>query len=360
MSKLKVSVVGTGSICKVHMDSWVKRDDVEVISCADINFEKAKAFAEKWNIPQAFDSVEALLAGSDPDIVDVCTWTAAHVPVSIAAANAGKHVICEKPTADSLAAAKKLRKAVKKNGIVFQLAVPNRYDNRIVEIRKRVDEGELGEVFFGKTAYVRPRGIPGGWFSCSKYSGGGPLLDIGVHRIDLAWYLMGCPKPVSASASASYRIGDYRKSHGIVESDGEISDNNTWCGEPVPDYKFDIEDSVSGFVRFENGATLMFETSWAFNGPSNAMTQIAGDKAGIILDRMGTYEMFLADGEEVVAKTIETEKGNMFDAEIDLFLECIREGKTPRSDIEDAVMIEAILCGIYESAKKGKEVKIKL
>ncbi|MBE7027221.1 MAG: Gfo/Idh/MocA family oxidoreductase [Ruminococcaceae bacterium] len=358
MSKLKVAVVGTGSICKVHMDSWVKRDDVEVIACADINFEKAKAFAEKWNIPQAFDCVEALLKGSDPDIVDVCTWTAAHVPVSVAAINAGKHVICEKPTADSLAAAKKLRKAVKKNGVVFQLAVPNRYDKRAAQIRAMVDAGEFGEVFFGKTAYTRQRGVPGGWFSCSKYSGGGPLLDIGVHRIDLAWYLMGCPKPVSASASASYRIGDYRTSHEIIESDGAISDNNAWCGEPVADYKFDIEDSVSGFVRFENGATLMFEASWTFNGPNLTMTQIAGDKAGALLK--DTFEIFRAEGDKVVVETPETEKGNMFDSEIDHFLECIREGKTPRSDIEDAVTIEAILCGIYESARKGKEIKIKL
>ncbi len=358
MSKLKVSVVGTGSICKVHMDSWIKRDDVEVISCADINFEKAQAFAKKWNIPQVFDSIEALLEGSDPDIVDVCTWTAAHVPVAVAAVNAGKHVILEKPTSDSLKAAKKLRAAVKKSNVVFQLAVPNRYDKRAEEIRKMVDAGEFGDVFFGKTAYVRQRGVPGGWFSCSKYSGGGPLLDVGVHRIDLAWYLMGCPKPVSASASASYRIGDYRKSHEIVESDGAISDNNTWCGEPVADYKFDIEDSVSGFVRFENGATLIFETSWTFNGPNNTMTQISGSKAGAVLK--DTYEIFRGEGDKVVVETPETEKGNMFDNEIDHFINCIKEGKTPRSDIDDAVTIEAILCSIYESAKKGKEVKIKL
>ena len=358
MSKLKVAVVGTGSICKVHMDSWSKRDDVEVISCADINFKKAQAFAEKWNIPLAFDSVEALLEGSDPDIVDVCTWTAAHVPVCLAAANAGKHVLCEKPTSDTLEAAMALRDAVKKNKVIFQLAVPNRYDKRAADIRRRVDAGEFGEVFFGKTAYVRQRGIPGGWFSCSKYSGGGPLLDVGVHRIDLAWYLMGCPKPVAASAAASYRIGDYRKSKGVVESDGTVSDNNGWCGEPVPDYKFDIEDSVSGIIRFENNATLLFETSWTFNGPNNSSTQIAGSKAGAVLK--DTFEIFRSEGEEIALETPEIEKGNMFDNEIEHFVNCVREGKTPRSDIEDAVMIEAMLCAIYESAKLGKEVEIKL
>ena len=190
MSKLKVSLVGTGSISHCHFPVYKGRDDVELVAVADIDLAKAKAAAEKYEVPNAFASVEELLEKVDVDMVDVCTWPAAHAPVSIAAANAGKHVICEKPTCHKMSDALALREAVIKNGVKFELAVPLRYQKKAVYLREMVDRGELGDVFYGRTAYVRQRGIPGGWFSCSKYSGGGPIIDIGVHRIDLVWYMM--------------------------------------------------------------------------------------------------------------------------------------------------------------------------
>ncbi len=364
MEKLKVALVGTGGICNTHMHyGYAKRDDVEVVACADIDFKKAQKFAEKWNIPKVFDSVEALLAGSDPDFVDVCTWPAAHAPVSIAAANAGKHVICEKPTCHNMADALALREAVKKNGVIFQLAVPLRYGRDAMAARALVDKGELGDIFYGKTAYVRQRGIPGGWFSCTKYAGGGPIIDIGVHRIDLAWYLMGCPKPVAVSATASYKIGDYRDeetkkilAQGSYEG---VSSSNAWAGTLVPDYKFDVEDSACGFFRFENGASLYFETSWTFNGPENFTTQVAGDKAGITLE---PFKLYRADYDKLKEEDIPVDENastDIFYNEIDHFINCIRTGTTPSSDIEQAVQMEAMLCGIYESAKLGREIELK-
>lgn len=360
MEKLKVALVGTGNICHAHVGAYLKRDDVEIISCADINLDKAKAFAEKYNIPKVFNSVEELLAGSDPDFVDVCTWPAAHAVVSIAAANAGKHVLCEKPTCHNMEDALKLREAVKKNGVLFQLAVPLRYGNAAQHARKLVDDGVLGDVFYGKTAYVRQRGIPGGWFSCTKYAGGGPIIDIGVHRIDLAWFLMGCPKPVSVSATASYRIGDYRDEElkeQLANGGATVSADNAWAGSFVPDYKFDVEDSACGFFRFENGASLYFETSWSFNGPESFATQIAGDKAGFTLE---PFKLYTADGAELKEEEITgIEETGIFYNEIDHFINCIRTGTTPSSDIEQAVQMEAMLCGIYESAKAGKEIELK-
>ena len=365
MEKLKVALVGTGGICGTHMRlGYSKRDDVEVVACADIDFAKAQRFAEKWNIPKVFDSVEALLAGSDPDIVDVCTWPAAHAVVSIAAANAGKHVICEKPTCHNMEHALALRDAVKKNGIIFELAVPQRYRREAMTIRDLVDKGEFGDVFYGKTSYNRQRGIPGGWFSCTKYSGGGPIIDIGVHRIDLAWYLMGCPKPISVSATASYRIGDYRdeKTKEILSRGtyDEVTDNNAWVGTLVPDYKFDVEDSACGFFRFENGASLYFETSWTFNGPENFSTQIAGDKAGVTLEPLKLYR---ASDNKLIEEDLAINENygeDHFYNEFDHFINCIRTGATPSSNIEQAVQMEAMLCGIYESARLGREIEIKL
>lgn len=356
MEKIKVAVVGTGNICKTaHMPVYMKRDDVEVIACADIDFPKAKAFAEKFNIPQVYSSVEELLANCKPDYVDVCTWPAAHGPVSIAAANAGCHVMCEKPVCHNMEDALALKEAVERNGVKFMLAVPLRYEKSAVHARKLVDEGVLGDVYYGKTAYVRQRGIPGGWFSCSKYAGGGPIIDIGVHRIDLAWYMMGCPKPVSVSATAVYKIGDYRDEPKVDPVTGEVSATNDWSGAEVDDYKFDVEDSASGVFRFENGAQLFFETAWSFNGPVNNSTQIAGDKAGITLE---PFKLYRSEGKNLVEEPIEGDfSGNFFANEIDHFIDCVRNDKVPSSNIEQAVQLQMMLMGIYESSKTGKEVR---
>lgn len=357
MKKIKVAVVGTGKICKsAHMPVYMKREDVEVIACADIDFEKAKAFAEEFNIPGVYASVEELLANCKPDYVDVCTWPTAHAPVSIAAANAGCHVMCEKPICHNLDDAIALKKAVEKNGVKFMLAVPLRYGKEAVHARQLVDEGVLGDVYYGKTAYVRQRGIPGGWFSCTKYAGGGPIIDIGVHRIDLAWYMMGCPKPVSVMATAVYKIGDYREEPKVDPVTGKVSASNSWSGAQVPDYKFDVEDSASGIFRFENGAQLIFETAWSFNGPNDFSTQIAGEKAGITLD---PFKLYRADGEKVIEEDITGDfGGDIFENEIDHFIDCIRNDKIPSSNIEQAVQLQMMLMGIYESSKTGHEVQL--
>ena len=356
MEKIKVAVVGTGNICRgAHMPVYMGRDDVEVIACADIDLPKAQKFAQDYGIPAAYASVEELLANCKPDYVDVCTWPAAHAPVAIAAANAGCHVMCEKPICHNLDDALALQEAVEKNGVKFMLAVPLRYGKAAVHARKMVDEGLLGDVYYGKTAYVRQRGIPGGWFSCTKYAGGGPIIDIGVHRIDLAWYMMGCPKPVSVMATAIYKIGDYRDEPKADPVTGEVSATNDWAGAQVSDYKFDVEDSASGVFRFENGAQLLFETSWSFNGPINNSTQIAGDKAGITLE---PFKLYRGDGKDVFEEDIAGDFGcNIFEEEIVHFLDCIRNDKTPSSSIEQAVQLQQMLMGIYESSKTGREVR---
>ena len=356
MEKIKVAVVGTGSICRsAHMPVYMKREDVEVIACADIDLEKAKKFAKDFNIPAAYASVEELLANCKPDYVDVCTWPAAHAPVSIAAANAGCHVMCEKPICHNLEDAIALKEAIDKNGVKFMLAVPLRYQKSAMHARKLVDEGVLGDVYYGKTAYVRQRGIPGGWFSCTKYAGGGPIIDIGVHRIDLAWYMMGCPKPVSVTASAVYKIGDYRATPKIDPVTGKVSATNSWAGAVVDDYKFDVEDSASGVFCFENGAQLIFETAWSFNGPVNNSTQIAGEKAGITLE---PFKLYKAEGEKLIEEDISGDfGGDIFANEIDHFIDCIRNDKLPSSNIDQAVQLQMMLMGIYESSKAGHEIK---
>ena len=348
MKKLKVGIIGAGNIAtSAHLPSYQQLTDlVEVVAIADIVLERAQDAANKYGIPHAYASVEELLANEpDVDYIDICVWTAAHAPVAIAAAKAGKNILCEKPLAASLEQGLAIEKAVKEAGVQFMLAVVTRYgaeQQKFVELR---DAGKFGEIYYAKCSYVRRRGTPGGWFTDKELAGGGPVLDIGVHAIDRTWYLMGRPTPVSVSAETSYRIGDYKtKGVGRWEPFGK--------GKGV----FNTEDSASVFFRFEGGKSMVAEIAWAINGEGSATTQIFGSKAGCTFEPLTIYgeneEGYLSEEKpEVIGN-------NYFVEEIRHFIDCLNTGKKPISPIEDAVTVQRMLDGIYRSAEKHEEVKI--
>ena len=208
-NKLRVGIVGAGNIAiSAHLPAYAELTDIiEVVAIADIVPERAQAAAEKYGIPHYFASVEELLENVDVDYVDICTWTAAHAPVCIAAAKAGKNILCEKPLAANLEQGLAMEKAVREAGVQFMLAVVTRYMAEAMKCRELYEQGVFGEIYAAKCRYVRRRGTPSGWFTDKELAGGGPVLDIGVHAIDRTWYLMGRPTPVSVSAETSYRIG---------------------------------------------------------------------------------------------------------------------------------------------------------
>lgn len=344
LKKIKVGLAGAGNIAvNAHLPAYKLCENAEVAAIADINLERAKNAAEKFGIQQYYGSVEEMLAKAEIDAVDVCTWNNAHSDVTIAAARAGKHILCEKPMAVDLEHALKMQEEVKKAGVVFMLAVPNRFGTPNLFVRDLVDQGKLGEIYMAKTAYVRRRGTPTGWFTDKKTSGGGPIIDIGVHRIDTAWFLMGNPKPTRVSAALSSRIGNYQ-TKGV----------SRWQGTPCPDNQFDTEDSGAGVIHFENGAILLFEASWAINGPEHTDTQIFGSKAGVTLEPLTIYgerDGYLStDAINVPANE------NRFLNEITHFADIILKGVPNRFPIEQAVELQKMLQGIYDSARLGKEI----
>lgn len=345
--KLRVGIIGAGNIAtSAHLPSYQQLTDiVEVVAIADIVPERAQAAAEKFGIPQYFASVEELLANVDVDYIDICTWTAAHAPVCIAAAKAGKNILCEKPLAATLEQGLAMEKAVKEAGVQFMLAVVTRYGAEQQKVRELYAEGVFGEIYAAKTLYVRRRGTPGGWFTDKELAGGGPVLDIGVHAIDRTWYLMDRPKPISVSAETSYRIGDFQ-TKGITR----------WQPFGKGNGVFDTEDSATVFFRFEGGKTMMAEIAWAINGPESATTQLFGSKAGCTFDPLTIY----TEDENGYLTDLKPEvKGNdYFVEEIRHFVECVNEGKTPISPIDDAVTVQRMLDGIYRSAAEHKEVTI--
>ena len=192
MEKLRIAILGAGNIAQnAHLPVYMERDDVELVAIADLNLPRAQGAADKFHIARAYGSVEELLEKEKPDAVDICVWNRSHAPCAIAAAKKGVHVLCEKPMGWSLEHALEMKKAVEQSGVTFMMALPNRFKPEYRLGRQLVDEGRLGEVYYGKTAIVRRRGTPLGWFTDTAKSGGGPVIDIGIHAIDRAWFLMG-------------------------------------------------------------------------------------------------------------------------------------------------------------------------
>ena len=346
MEKLKIGIVGAGNIaCNAHLPAYQKCDNTEIVAIADLDLERAKQAAEKFGIPEYYGSVEEMLAKADIQAVDVCTWNNGHAPVTLAALNAGKHVICEKPLTVSDELAEEIEKAVAKNGVKFMLAVPGRFGEKNQYLKKQIDEGKLGTVYFAKTNYIRRRGTPSGWFTDKKTAGGGPVIDIGVHGIDAAWYLMGCPKPTRVSAFVSDYIGDYQ-TKGV----------GRWKGTPCPDNQFDTEDLGAGVIHFENGAMMMFEAAWAVNEPSYTGTTVCGSLAGADLGTMTIYgerDSYLSDDK------INIGDNDRFQAELTHFADCVLNDKPVRYPINQAVQMQKMLDAIYESAAQKKEIVLK-
>ncbi len=347
MEELRIGVVGAGNIAvHGHLPAYKNCKNVTPVAICDIDIERAKAAAEAFDIPEYYGSIEEMLEKSDIQAVDICTWNNAHAPCLITAAKAGKHVVCEKPLAMNLDDALLMEKAVKENNIIFFLAVPSRFGYENMYLRELYDKGELGDVYYAKTSNIRRRGTPSGWFTDKKTSGGGPVIDIGVHRIDAAWYLMGTPKPTRVSANVFNKIGDYQ-TKGV----------SRWSGTPCPDNQFDCEDSGAGVIHFENSAVMLFEASWAINGPDKSETLICGTKAGASVEPLVIY------GERngyLSTDSVKVRSANeKMTLELDHFAECVlNNDHNTKYPIEQAVDMQRMLQAIYDSAESGKEIVI--
>lgn len=344
--KLRVGIIGAGSIARdAHLPAYkMLKDKIEVVAIADRVIERAQSVAASYGIPNVYSSVQELLANCEVDYVDICTWNAGHYECTLAAAKAGKHILCEKPMADTLEHALEMQEEVKKAGVKFMLGVVTRFYPEVKLAKELQLSGEFGDIYFAKTAYTRRRGTPIGWFTDKSSAGGGAVIDIGVHCIDRAWYLMGRPKPVSVSAVVGNRFGDF-KTKGITRWQGYESNG-----------AFDTEDAGTAFIRFENGACMTAEVAWAQNGKPEAFTVLYGTKAGASvtlnapLDIYGENMQYLSD--EVLTPGAKCE----FRDEISHFAECIVEDKQPLAPEEDGVTVQRILDAIYRSSDEGREI----
>jgi predicted dehydrogenase len=342
--KLKIGIIGAGNIAQnAHIPSYLKQDDVELIAVCDIKAERAKEVKEKYGMKYYTTDIDELCAIDELDAVSVCTWNNAHAKAAIAAAEAGKHILCEKPMAMNPSECEAMIKAAKDNNVMLMMGFVNRFRSESQVIREMAEAGKFGNIYHGKAGWLRRRGTPLGWFTDLSKSGGGPVIDIGVHVIDLTWYFMGKPKPISVSAVAYSEIGNYQ-TKGVSRWEAFDTDNLV----------FNTEDSAHGLIRFENGASMLFEVSWAINSKQqDTYSYIYGDKAGASLN---PFEIYGEENNYLVDEKPVVEKRNAFDVQIRHFVDCIKEGKEPISTADDGLQVQRMLNGIYESAKLGREI----
>ena len=350
--KLRVAIIGCGGICQTHMRAYKDIPEVEIVAGVDIKQDRLDLMHEQWGIPKnaLFTDWKKMLAKIKPDAVDVCTPNGVHCAPVVDACNAGCHAIVEKPMAMNPAECEKMIAAAKKNKIKLAVGFQNRYNPKTQFLKRAKDEGQFGDIMFVKVQALRRRGIPNwGVFGQKKLQGGGPMIDIGVHLVEASHYFLGAPKPVAAVGRTWTYLGD--KPSEVV------------CPWPGWDYKtYTVEDLAIGQIRFDNGALMQIEASFAAHIEKNVFNfTFAGTKGGgswdpakIYTDRAGTMidvsPNYLPDGEFQI----------LFKYKLQNWVDAILKGTELTAPGEAGLMVQKILDGIYRSAAKGgKEVEIK-
>lgn len=367
MAKVRVAIVGCGGIAnQKHMPSLAKFPErAEMVAFCDILPERAEAAAKKFGSADAktYTDYKEMLADKslNIDVVHVCTPNVAHCPITVAAFEAGKNVMCEKPMAHNTADAQKMLDAWKKSGKLFTIGYQNRFRDDTQTLHASCESGELGEIYMAKAHALRRRAVPTwGVFPNKALQGGGPLIDIGTHALDITLWMMDNYEPVSVSGQVFYKLG--RDEHG---PEGNVFG-------PWDPKTFEVEDSAFGLVKMKNGAVIYLEASWALNvlKSMEASTTLCGTKAGAEIHHGGSYA-----NDELIYNTVEhnqlMEKIISPAGKVDFFeggaaAEAVREqdqwlaaleGKgEPLVKPEQAFVVTQILEAIYKSAETGKEV----
>lgn len=251
--QLRIGIIGVGGIAEAeHIPGYQAiQDRVRLVACADIDGARAERIANKYGFEASYDDYRKMLAEAKLDAVSVCTPNKFHAPATIAALEAGCHVLCEKPPGLNASEVQAMIDTAQRTGKVLTFGLNYRFSSEVQACKRLIDGGELGHIYAARIDAIRRRGIPGwGVFTNKELQGGGPLIDIGVHMLDAALYLMGYPKPVQVLARTYQEIGT-RPGVGVLGS---------W------DWRnFSVEDLALAMIKFENGATAVIETSFAQN-----------------------------------------------------------------------------------------------
>ncbi len=353
MSQLRVGVIGVGGIAEVsHLPGYEQAGAV-IRGVATLEPDRIAALIDRYRIDVVTDDHRELLSRDDIDAVSVCVPTYLHEGVVIAALEAGKHVLCEKPPGITAAEAERMDDAARRADRLLCYALSARFGPAARKIRGFVEAGQFGTIYAARAGWMRRRGNPAGWFTRKEHAGGGALIDLGVHGLDLAWWLMGCPRPVAASGATYREFGHY------LGDDAATPD-------PVmqrhlaqqPKTAFDVEDAGFAFVRFDGGAHLMLEASWALNcrGEHRYVT-LYGTRSGAEVFPQAASIYSDMDGTLVdIEPYVPTASGYL--EQLRHFVAVAQGHEQPVAPSSQGVTLMKMLDAIYRSAETGREVAI--
>lgn len=369
--KLRVGIIGTGWIAEVHVISYLKQPDVEIVAGADIIPGKAEAFFKRLGVEGVkcdYKSGEEMVNDKSLalDAVSICTYNRQHAPCAIQALNAGVNVLLEKPFTVTLDEAVEVMRAEKKSGKILSIGFQPRFDPNMKELKDIVESGVLGNIYYIQTGGGRRRGIPtpfGTSFIEDKTAGIGALGDIGCYSLDMIMNAIGHPKPVSVTGIKSNCFGRDPKYIGYK-----------MCGHPEYHEKFEVDDFAAAFIRFETGLVIDFRISWAMNMDTSGDTLIYGTKGGLRIPSTecwngsvgGDFILYHEVGGEQVETVIKRKRAedrspdgkDNFYYKIRTFLDAVKNGTPSPVPSSQIIYNQAMLDGIARSAECGREVEI--
>ncbi len=353
--RIKIGIIGCGGIANgKHMPSLSKVENAEMVAFCDIIPERAEKAAKKFgsHCAKVYTDYRALLEDPEIEVVHVCTPNRSHSFITVDALESGKHVMCEKPMAINSAEAQKMMDAAKRTGKMLSIGYQNRFRDDSLYMKKEAEDGTFGDIYYAKATAIRRRAVPTWGVFLNEYEqGGGPLIDIGTHALDLTLWMMNNYKPKYCVGTVYHKLNH------------DTDQANMW-GNWDPE-KFTVEDSAFGFVVMENGATIVLESSWALNSLDvrEAVTTLCGTKAGgdmiggVRINGVRNNRQYVLEPDFKVGGVAFNEgaKGeSAADREERLWIDAVRNGTSPITLPEQAFCVTRILEGIYTSAKNGE------
>lgn len=349
--KIKVGIIGAGTIGSVHADAYKKVADAELVALCDILPDKLAEKAKRHGVPITYTDYHELLKNPEIEAVSICVPNNMHAPIAIDALNAGKNVMLEKPMCLNADLARKVIAARDANKKVLQIGMVRRQSTEADIIKKLIEDGRLGEVYQIRVKLIRRRGIPGlgGWFTTKALSGGGGIIDISVHALDLSMYVTGLWNPTRVSAKTYSKFGSPIKDYHYV---------SMWAGPPKMDGTFDVDDYAAGLIRFGDKATLSFEVAWACNARDENCIEILGDKGGVKLEGSNVVLLTEYDNRPADIKLDYNAQRDGFADELRKFIAAVNgEGEVPATPEQGLIMMR-VLDAIYKSSDLNQEVEI--
>jgi len=346
--QLGIGIIGSGGIARnAHMPGYkaCEAQGVKIVACSDVNPDTARLAADQFEVPHVFTDYREMLALDEVDAVSICTPNYLHMQPTIDALEAGKHVLVEKPLAMNAVEGHAMVHAAKRTGMKLQVGFMTRFQSAPQALKRFIEAGEMGDIYFARAQAMRRRGIPGwGVFTQKDKQGGGPLIDIGVHILDLTLWLMGHPKPTFCSGQTYAKFGPRAGVLGLM-------------GQWDPKI-FTVEDFAAALVRFDNGATLVLESAFVANQEAREVmnTELFGTEGGC---SYRPCKMFFEKHQTLIDATPAfLPEVKAHEAEVKAFVNAILEDTPVPVTGEEALMTTQIIDAIYRSSELGREVPV--